>query len=364
MGQFSKNSRITVTNEYGEIISPETLVMTPSTENIRLSDEEHYFLKIVAVRLFTLDRYSEKKVKVLYHYTSCSALQSILRGSKQKCTSPVLYFTRFDSLNDKDEKNDIIKFKQRYSQKKFESGEISQSFYDVLNDVSVSSKKIIPTERETDDINPLDSNEREQECDVYLCCFSKEDDLLPMWNYYSKSNHYEGYCIGFSNKSFQELRFKGNSFKLEVYKVIYSDEEKEKIFDSFFIPLAQDYDSGSDKQKEQIKQQISFFLADFQYLFKNKAFEHEKEMRAILYIPKNVNTSNMENDYISNIKYRDSHGYIVPYIEFTCPENSVVSVKTAPLLERELAIKNLSEYLEHLGYKDVIVDSSSIPIRF
>ena len=366
-----KKHSVAVYDQYGERIDPKDLRMAPSNPNVEITDEDRFLLRIIGSHIFSLEKFSAKKIKVLYHYTSPSAVRGILCNPNNRHNSALLHFTRFDSLNDRDEQQDIVKFKNKYCREKLELKTFSQSFCDMLNGVTTSNKKMIKIDKNTDETITINEKQyvndlefKYLECDVYLCCFSQEDDLLPMWNYYSKSNHYEGYCIGINNKSLQELKFQGNGFGLDVYRVIYSDEEKKKIFDDFLCPLVTLYDNGTPEERRQIKEQIVIFLSDYQYLFKNKAFEHEKEIRAILYVPRGASLKDSKNEYISDVQYRDSHGYIVPYIAFTCPENCVVSVKIAPLLEEELAKRNLSEYLAHMGYEGIDVDSSSIPIRF
>lgn len=365
----NKKHGVIAFDQYEKRIDIKEVRMAPHAMNGHSDEEDKLLMDMLYWRWLFLSRYSTKGTEVLYHYTSPSAALSILSNSKQKHHSAILHFTRFDSLNDKNEQQEILEFLHKYCKKKLEEGIISHPVYDLLMEMDLSDKHMIRTYIKGADGAISDEHECKRiDCDVYLCCFSEADDLLPMWNYYSKSSHYEGYCIGFSNKSFQELKTVRDGYDFEVYKVIYSAEEKEKLFDEFIIPFVSQYDGGTEWVKMRIEQQIREFLCEFQFLFKNEAFEHEKELRAILYIPKNCHQKNVSNGYVSNVQYRASHGYIIPYVACTCPENSVVSVKVAPLLERELAEKNLTEYLTHMGYDvgpdAITVDSSSIPIRF
>jgi len=109
---------------------------------------------------------------------------------------------------------------------------------------------------------------------------------------------------------------------------------------------------------EDIKRDLSLSIAELQFCFKDEHFSHEKEVRAILKIPKDRDISNE-----LTTKYRTGNGYIIPYVEVPVPKEAITSVTVGPLLEKELAKKNVKEMLESRGYS-CDVYTSEIPIRF
>ena len=102
-------------------------------------------------------------------------------------------------------------------------------------------------------------------------------------------------------------------------------------------------------------------INELQFVFKKECFRHEEEIRAILYIPQQPLLID-ETEF--SVKYRNSHGYIVPYVEYPVMKDAVVRITVAPLLQADLAIKNLSEMLQKRGCNNVKIKSSDVPIRF
>ena len=99
-------------------------------------------------------------------------------------------------------------------------------------------------------------------------------------------------------------------------------------------------------------------IAELQFCFKDEHFSHEKEVRVILRIPKDKDISNG-----LPTKYRTGNGYIIPYVEASVPKEAITSVTVGPLLEKELAEKNVKEMMESRGCS-CKVHTSEVPIRF
>ncbi len=287
----------------------------------------------------------------VYHYTSPGGLLGIIKP--QGCAK--LWFTQYDSLNDRTERLDIIESLGEYCENKVKEKIFSLEFAERIKSLRPDDSGVWISKNERGE-----NEGHTEEYDIYLCCFSRENDLLPMWNYYSKSKNHEGYSIGFKRDDFKNGKVFERKYELELKSVIYSCEQKNEIFDKLFLPLNSAYELISDASRWEIIYVAQRFINEYQLVFKNSCFEHEKEVRAILKIPKSF----VKNEQVSERRYRDSNGYIVPYVEYTCPKNSIVSVTTAPLLEKELAQKNLKKLLEDGGYNKIKINSSNIPIRF
>lgn len=202
-------------------------------------------LYISLVKAFSYPNHKIETNQTLYHYTDAPGLLGILKPEE-----PVLWFSRFDCLNDKSEGQDILEHFQNACELLKNSGEFDTKLLNVI-------MKCIPDENitiiydqqdEIFKINPHATYEdfsnklpigriKNSQSEVFMCCFSQKNDLLPMWNYYSNSSTYQGYCIGFNPGMFiTKNRYAHNSnevmidgCKIEVIKVIYDNEEKMKI---------------------------------------------------------------------------------------------------------------------------------------
>ncbi|MGN0462676.1 MAG: hypothetical protein ACI4HZ_09560, partial [Ruminococcus sp.] len=153
----------------------------------------------------------------LYHYTSPVGMMGILNSE-----NPKLYFSQYDSLNDLKERKDIMEFVAGYCDFKVKEKTMSVELAEEIKSIELTDNFLI-TEIQKEEItlqNGETINEltaiKNEDCYTYICSFSKEPDLLPMWRMYCKSEHYEGYCLGFRDNVFQHSSCfeKGYNIKL------------------------------------------------------------------------------------------------------------------------------------------------------
>ena len=147
---------------------------------------------------------------------------------------------------------------------------------------------------------------------------------------------------------------------MELVKVIYDEHKKMELIDGVLSPIMSLYDTANTKDKESLLSIVKVMIRDFQFTFKNKSFSYEEEIRAVLHIPKTL-TSGIEQ--ISERKYRQSNGLIVPYVIYRMDAVSAKTVTIAPTIKEEIAINNLKDYLcsKELNHIDII--TSDIPLR-
>ena len=105
--------------------------------------------------------------KSIFHYTSIYGLQGIL--SKKS-----LHFTNINYMNDKDE---------------------------IIAGLESFSKDSDVFEKQQSELRSILSDSQEN---VFVCCFSLDNDSLPMWNYYTKEINNQGFNIEFSDKKLVE----------------------------------------------------------------------------------------------------------------------------------------------------------------
>lgn len=292
----------------------------------------------------------------MYHYSSPEGFLGILREK-----NPTLWFTRYDSLNDYSERGHIFDCIRTYCDNGVKKGVLHPGFSDFVKNIKPVEECLFAYElKYTNTENGEEktyTRHKTDPCDVYLCCFSFDADSLAMWNYYSKSNRYEGYNIGFIGL---EHAYKGNlqtSYTLDFRRVIYNDREKKELLDEYLKPLNDYYPKATSRERSEIELCVRLFVETYQFLFKHSSFSHEKEVRAILKVPRKG------GPYPKH--FRNSNGYIVPYVELEFPKSSVTEITSAPMLQKELAERNIKELLQTYQYPDKIaVRCSSVPVRF
>lgn len=306
-----------------------------------------------------LSKYDFNKEDI-YHYTSPDGLNKILIGNNQI----LMKFTRYEFLSDYNEGRHIIKCIEKYLLKRLEEGKISKRFFKELvnlDPINLMTTNLLFSElKENCLIDSSNFWSLHKPCNTYLCCFSESSDSLSMWNYYSKNSKQEGYSLNLNSKA---ITLNDNDeYSLELKKVIYDDEKKFEILDSIYLPLNAIYDDAWAINTESkgkividIVSCICYFINNFKYIFKDKAFEDEHEVRAILRV--STECKRFEE------KFAIKNGAFVPYVLLSF-ENALKQITTAPMLKDEIARMGLSLYLKKNNYEDVKIVSSEIPVRF
>lgn len=294
----------------------------------------------------------------LFHYTSKDSLKGILSEHK-----PSLYFSQYDALNDPTERQDVLTVLRRVCNNLVRRRKMSKMLRDDIASIQLSDQFLIT--HQFNEINEPNISlpkvyMKSEDCYTYICSFSKNKDSLPMWQMYSKSKQKEGYCIGFSRSAFSQNCYYGKSFSIDLVRVIYNEEEKEKLIENQISSFCKYYDAASKEEKNIFLAYTKNLLYNFQFVYKNSAYAYEEEIRAVLHIPKSK--SHCEN-IVSERKYRTSNGLIVPYVVYTLPENSVNNITTSPMFTENTTSTSLQEHLSSIGIKHVRIDASKIPIR-
>lgn len=300
--------------------------------------------------------YQQYEKRLFYHYTSPEALLNIL----QKETM-VLRFTKVDCLNDKSEGKEFQEIYEDVCEQLWKEKKIDQCFYEILQNIEF---KDIYLAHIHNGINIVKA-----ECDTYICCFSEGNDLLSMWNYYSKNSEYEGYNIGIEFNKIDDLEkcfFKlKDDAEINLNKMIYEREDAKRLISEFLVRIFEKANLQSLYTKDAVIDEILLFSTMMKYIIKSKAFEHEKEVRFILHVRKD------SPQY--DIKFTTKKGIVVPYIDLKLEKKYVKKITMAPLLEQEAAQKTLEFFLKQNGYKirydekiveGVLIEPSKVPIRY
>ena len=298
----------------------------------------------------------------VFHYTSPNGLLGILREN-----GPVLWFSQYDSLNDISEGVHIVEVYQRVCKELFAANKIDSDFCHAIYDVKPITKEMFLYNLKEDGTpNNLTDYCKFEEVQKYVCCFSKNQDSLPMWNYYAKGDKYEGYNIGFCfwrTRQWDVQDCYGKGYNFELFTVIYDDNTKREIVQKKIKELYSYYRDADcietrEKILPRIKTTLSYYLKALGLKFKQDCFQHEQEVRAILTVPKG-NTK-------FKVKYRSKAGYIIPYIEIPFPAQIISSITVGPLLNDQSAVENIKQFTRdrHYPLNDNDIQTSKIPIRY
>ena len=286
----------------------------------------------------------------IFHYTSLKNINSILLENEDI----VLYASRFDCLNDTTEGKIVGQRYKSVCDKLKTENLISEEMYELFYNV--------PPSRNETFIILKDGKVKPVRCEygTYITSFSTGHDLLPMWNYYSKGNMYEGFNIGLSAKdvvSSLKSKFPDGSVSVSVCPVIYRKELQEEMIRKFLLELNDKYEKGYETSVRAI---VSMKQTSWQMIFKNECFAHEKEVRII------VKVADKFKDAFK-VNYRTATGYIVPYIKLHIEKSAATSITLGPIQsdadQTEVQTKVLHEMLSAHGFS-IVERCSSIPIRY
>lgn len=293
----------------------------------------------------------EKYAGTIFHYTSTNNINPILLNGN----NVMLWASRHDCLNDISEGTlPQIRFSE-VCEKLREEGRISDAFYNLIHQIKPTKTDLIFT--------AIDHCVRPHrgEYDTYVTSFSEADDALAMWNYYSKGNRYEGINIGIRTQVLLDsLEMNGRNegkLKASAFKVIYDDVQQCQMISTFIEELFSKYEPGDEMS---VRYHISTMLSSLKMLFKNKCFEHEKEVRVVVQIFKKYKAE-------VPVKYRTYAGYIIPYIELRFDKGAVCQLTTGPMVgteqQKKLQQSVIHEMLESHGYY-ISEKCSEIPVRY
>ena len=265
--------------------------------------------------------------ELIYHYTSSSGLQSILKENPDKL---ILRASRFDCLNDKMEGTFARKIFINNCNEMYHKGEIDKDLHSIL--VNTSPTKTTLFYNVGGRRKPIRIN-REQ----FLTSLSQDGDSLAMWKYYSKGTQYDGRNIGLltseiTNSLKEQFWEKEASFS--IFPVVYREEEQKELITGFInlIKEAKKYNQDDKLVRALVSEQ----LAQWALVFKSQHFSHEEEVRIVIDVGRTTKNGVLQGSPIP-IKYRDSNGYIIPFIELNLSKNSLESVTLAPIgCEKEM----------------------------
>ncbi|HUI56995.1 MAG TPA: DUF2971 domain-containing protein [Bryobacteraceae bacterium] len=269
---------------------------------------------------------------LLHHYTSGQGLFGILNSGEVHCTN-VLY------MNDASEMD-------------YGRGLTANLLEDAAERISEPVKRRLPAIRRGLEMPDFQ---------YFVSCYCEKADLLSQWRAYGAQS--AGYCIGFAAEDLRKVLPE----YAELVRVIYNPQEQEKALRRAFRHYVGTAERCCTAYPEHARLEealdrwaaaTSNYLGRLIARMKSPAFEEEREWRVIII--------RFTFDQ-ARVRFRVSPGGVfVPYFPFFFKKDGVKSVRElrhGPTVNPTLAVRSMGELLNHLGYSDVHLKGSAIPLR-
>lgn len=295
---------------------------------------------------------------MLYHYTSSDAIINILNKDG-------IHFrlSRYDCLNDMSEGKVAIEIQTLVCAELEKEFPKEKHTLDKISKMRPDFKTFFVKTYPNNDLDKPSIKLRifHEVATPYILSFSELNDSLPLWNYYLKNQQYEGYNLGLGVIG-EKISILNSQmipvdilFGYEFKQIIYNKNKQIELVKNTIINIINSSETFN------VDEYMSR-LNEWSMQFKKSVFEHEKETRLICYLPSEA----LDDDFKDNvIKFRSTHGMIIPYIEMLINDKSVLQTITiAPLVRSDIAQKTLKLFLDENEYDDVVVKKSELPIRY
>ncbi|MFR6290969.1 MAG: DUF2971 domain-containing protein [Peptococcaceae bacterium] len=318
-----------------------------------------------------LNFYKNSKTKQIFHYTSINGLEGILNNKK-------LHFTNIKYMNDKDE--------------------IIAGLESMLNFFEISKEKQ----------EIILSNYMNIKTETFVCCFSLENDSLPMWNYYTKEIHNQGYNIEFDDKKLVESILRQNPFldgcdfsfgvveyskdnnsaygqnivnevlalmKRFIFKNYIQEIEKQLVITEKTVLENWEKEIGDIETRAK---ELPIYLyngekcsferilsSDYILFIKRDCFKQEQEFRIVITVPDKLLSYLQEKKVY---KFRVNNGVLIPYLELSFSAEVVKSITISPTVQSDLIELSIQDFLKYckLEVSDFskFIRRSNVPVRF
>lgn len=297
----------------------------------------------------------------IFHYTSPEGLLGIVKDK-----GLVLRFTRYDCVNDLSEGKDVMRCFDMALAASQDAGVVSPAFCGAVNPIELGISPVMSFNIDNGSLfecgdDAAARSYKPVKCEAYICCFSKDGDSLPMWNYYAKKGVYQGYNIGIIPDLSTQMNIKlGNeAILMEMVSVIYDEPEKvsdiRRVIERAY--MASEKGFSADYCRDIIRDELKKRM----FRYKSQFFTHEGEIRFILYVPVDAPETTGLNRL--KIRYMSQSGYLIPYVDIIYHKQFLRRITVGPLMEKEISIRTLETLKSNYRYSFDIV-TSAVPIRY
>ena len=278
---------------------------------------------------------SKRRPRILYHYTSGSALIGILKSQS-------LWATSIRFLNDSTEYNLALKLAQEVIQNRIDSAmnNFDRGLYNVLKERLAGEKG---------------------HGEVYVSSFTENGDQLSQWRAYSPPTG--GFAIGFRSKSLTDMT--GSNPDRFLARCTYDAPSQEELIRGLIqtvAKFAEDNNAHNQMSHDRVFRESFKLLGRLLPLIapalKDASFEEEREWRLVR-LPSSFDDMDLQ--------FREAKSMLIPYYQHRFPGNGghapVEELIVGPTPHPELAREAAQSLLGTYGLRRPIVKSSSIPYR-
>lgn len=183
----------------------------------------------------------------------------------------------------------------------------------------------------------------------YVCCFSREGDLLSQWRAYADDG--AGFAVGFSSSWLSKKRGK---CPLVLWKAVYNEDRQLELLNTSiqkYLDHMKQQDIKNINADAVIRDHLAIWIISA--ACKNHGFREEKEWRLIISMPFNLENTNWEclNEAgISKMCFRVSNERVIPYLTFPFPEHVITTIYLGPKNYARDDDSNLKIFLAENGY--------------
>lgn len=324
---------------------------------------------------------------IRYHYTSSSALMSILNTKEKDFGSVRFTDSRF--MNDRSEHMYFVKQLLEFMDKSRKKYPFCQEVINKLLLQKHSPEDYISLKVPDIDV-PRPEGKKANSTSAtsilsrlrsrhFLFCLCNDSDSLHMWNYYVRNGNYQGYNIGIRIYDFLKIFENENKKEKDPIRffcgdVLYKQKDQEKEIEELCRTIEK-YDSGgtlNDKGESDLELGMVIlwlYIQSYGLFFKDESFADEKEYRIVI----QYNVFDNDDPFVTNPRNNNSdveytfferNGILVPCLNVPLTKEAVRQITLAPILESQIATSSMHDFLESNGYFGVDVKQSSIPIRY
>lgn len=193
-----------------------------------------------------------------------------------------------------------------------------------------------------DTISILDQNPG-----VFVLSFTERKDLLSQWRAYTPQCH--GVSIGIESNFQNDLVTQGL-----LFPVIYDEKLQTEYADHLFESAFSQFITSKNNELTFNDDAISNFFSSIKAactLMKNSSFDEEQEWRYIIY-----------GENITNINFRSSEFYLIPYINLEINSEHLKSIIIGPNPHKQLCKQSIELLLRKMAIAANTCDSK-IPFR-